>query len=193
MSFSAVQMARFAIKLASIMVDLSKDSPLKKVAKKEFATALYVLRDVNEESNIREGLNRALTHLESAYVNYLPNITTWDIWDPYMALHSKRTFANTLCLHISIIHYVLGNLSLSKKWLFRNLDTDGGIYFPTNILPVLTIQNEKSFYQEVCGTDSHILESMIFSSEIKYESHCRRYDPDEWGGYGPGCGGLYSG
>lgn len=193
MPITATQMAQFTIKLASVLGNLSKDSPLKKVANNEYNMALYVLKAVTEESNIREGLNRALTHLESAYVHYLPNITTWDIWDQYMALHSKRTFANTLCLYISIIHYVLGNLSVSKKWLLENLDTDGSIYFPKDILTILTIQDEKSFYIEVCGTDFPILENMIASSESKYKFESEWNDPDNWGGYGFGCGGLYSG
>lgn len=155
--------------------------------------AIHDLTMASDESNVREGLNRALTHLESAYVHYLPCIWTWDVWTPYLALHSKRTFANTLRIYISIIHYLLGNIPLSKMWLLEYLDTDGGIYFPKEILSVLGLQDEKSFYQEVCGADYSKLEGMIISSESKYEYESDKYDPDNWGGYGPGCGGLYSG
>lgn len=155
--------------------------------------AIHVLKMANEESNIREGLNRALTHLESAYIHYLPCITTWDIWTAYLALHSKRTFANTMCLYISIIHYSLSNFTLGKKWLLDNLDTDGSIYFPKEVLPVLGLQDEKAFYQDICGIDYPKLEGIIRASVRKYEYESNKYDPDDWGGYGPGCGGLYSG
>ena len=183
---------KIAAKLANILYALSQDSPLKKIAQNEYAMAICDLRNSKEESNIREALNRALTHLESAYINYLPCITTWDIWDQYSALYSKRSFANSMRIHIAILHYILGNISISKKWLF-SLDTDGEIYFPTDILSTLSIQDEDTFYKIVCGADYPELKGMIEGSERKYKFESDWKDPDNWGGYGPGCGGLYSG
>lgn len=183
---------KIAAKLASILYASSQDSPLKKIAQNEYAMAICDLRNANEESHIREALTRALTHLESAYVNYIPCITTWDIWNQYSALYSKRSFANSMCIYIAILHYTLGNTSISKKWLF-SMDTDGEICFPTDILPMLSIQDEDTFYKIVCGTDYSDLKGMIETSEQKYKSDSYWKDPDNWGGYGPGCESLYSG
>lgn len=56
------------IKMASIAVNALKDCPIKKTAKNELQIAIYIGSNVCNEINPREGVNRMLTHLESAFL-----------------------------------------------------------------------------------------------------------------------------
>lgn len=175
--------------VSRLLISLSKDSPLKNIASREFEMAKYILSSASSETNYRECLNRALTHLESSYVNFLPTITTWDILSYDRVLWSKRTFANNICLHIAIIHYILGNISISKKWLLDNLNVKGGIYFPKDIIGYLSISSGDSFYHVVCESDYQKLEAILRESDSNYDSIFGHDDPDDpdpgpiWGSY----------
>ena len=175
-------------KLALSLTSLAKDSPLKKLAKNEYNMALYVLESANDERSIREVINRALGHLESAFINF--PITTWDIWDRDTALWNKRTFANDICLHIAILHYMLGNNMIAKKWLLGNLNVMGSIDFPNQILESLSMNNESDFYKAVAGTEYTKIENLIQQSQCNWD---RVYDFDD-NDPGPALrGGCYSG
>lgn len=178
-------------KIASLLVSLSNNSPLKKVALGEYNMAAYVLQNIQDEQDLRETLNRSLTHLESAYIHYTPYITTWDIWDQYNALHGKKSFANTLCIYISIIHYVLGNVVASKKWLLENLDSGGSIDFPKEMIICLSLKSEDSFYKTVCGEDFCKFERIRTCSLQRYQASLD--EVDKYDGYGFNDGSLYSG
>ena len=154
--------------VSKLLISMSQDSPLKSIANQELEMAKYILSSASSEANCRECLNRALTHLESSYVNFLPTITTWDVLSRDRVLWSKRTFANSICLHIAIIHYILGNISISKKWLLDNLNEKGGIYFPKAILDSLSVSSEDSFYHLVCQSDYHKLETILRNSNRNY-------------------------
>lgn len=177
MPLTTSTIVKLASKLASLLLALSKESPLKKIAENEYRLAIYDLNMASEESNVREGLNRALTHLESAYAHYLPCITTWDIWDRDKVLWNKKTFANSMCLYIAIIHYVLGNISISQKWLIENLDDMGSIHFPTDILSFLSIKKEDEFYCKVFKEEYSKIENIISRSKGNWHS-VWDYDPD---------------
>lgn len=100
-------------KLAISLTSLAKDSPLANLAKNEYYMAVYILNSAKDEQHFREVINRALCHLESAFVNF--PITTLDVWDRDTALWEKKTFANSICLHIAILHYMLGNNLIAKN------------------------------------------------------------------------------
>ncbi len=170
MSVSLLTVSKVVISLGS----LAKDSPLKKLSKNEFNMALYILNSANSEQSIREAINRALVHLESAFINF--PITTWDIWDCDKVLWDKKTFANSICLYIAILHYVLGNYSIAKKWLIENLDVMGSISIPKEILKSLSMDNESDFYKAVAGTDYTKIENLIQQSECNWD---RVFDIDD--------------
>ena len=165
--------------VSKLLISMSQDSPLKSIANQELEMAKYILSSAGSEANCRECLNRALTHLESSYVNFLPTITTRDVWSRDRVLWSKRTFANSICLHIAIIHYILGNISISKKWLLDNLNEKGGIYFPKDIIGYLSISSEDSFYHVVCESDYQKLEAILRKSDSNYDSIFGRDDYDD--------------
>lgn len=182
-----ISILTFCSKVASSLALLAKDSPLNDMSKNEYNMALYILKDANEEKNIRDALNRALSHLESAFANF--RIKTWDIWDADRVLWEKRTFANSICLHIAILHYILDNETIAKKWLF-NLDVMGSVYFPNELLKTLSLNNETDFYRLVAGADFSHLEDIIQQSEHNWEI-AFDYDDDDPGPFLRG--GAYSG
>ncbi len=141
------------LSVSKMIANFSKESPLDKLAKQEYEMARYVLASANTESNYRECINRALTHLESAYAHYLPTIKTWDIWDKDKILSHKYAYANSICIHIAILHYILGNYSNSKKWLMENINVKGYIEFPEEIIGSFSITGSNSFYADVCKED----------------------------------------
>lgn len=169
MYLSFLSISKLAISLAS----LSKDSPLSSLAKNEYNMAVYILKSAKDEQSIREVVNRALCHLESAFVNF--PITTWDVWDRDTALWGKKTFANSICLHIAILHYMLGNNLIAKKWLFENLNVMGSITFPNDVLSSLSMTDESDFYKAVAGVEYTKIEDLISTSKYNYD---RAYDRD---------------
>lgn len=181
MSISILTIGKVAISLRT----LAKDCPLKKMAKNEFDMALYILSNANIETAFREAINRALGHLESAYANF--PITTWDIWDKDTALWGKKNFANSICLHIAILHYMLGNNNTAKKWLLENLDNMGSIEFPKNILGSLSMNVESDFYKAIAGKEYTRIENLIQQSEYNWD-RVYDHDPDDFL-----MGGIYSG
>lgn len=165
MSISLLTVSKIAISMAS----LAKESPLKRIAQNEYNIALYSLNSlssVKNEQSVREIINKALCHLESAFVNF--PITTWDIWDQDTALWNKRTFANSICLLIAVLNYMLGNYSIAKKWLLENLNTMGSVKFPNNILDALSMNDETDFYQAVAGVDCKKIEELVQRSKLNY-------------------------
>lgn len=167
-------------KIAICVYSLTKESPLKKNARKEFEVALYVLQTVQQESNYREGLNRALTHLESAYFLYISQISTWDIWDAHTVLWNKYTYANNICIYISIIHYVLGNVEIAKKWLLENLTVEGAIYFDRKLLKEIGFEDDTQYVIQVCGTDFEKYNAIKQKSLYNDESyHSSLYDDND--------------
>lgn len=178
-------------KIASLLISLSKDSPLKKVAQEEFTIALRDLAHSQYEQSLREPLNRALTHLESAYIHFLPCITTWDVWNQYSALHRKKSFSNTLCIYIAIIHYLLGNVVASKKWILENLDSGGSIDFPEEMLTCLSLTDEDSFYKAICGAEFEMFDNIRKCSIQRYQDSLD--EVDRYDGYGFNDGALYAG
>ncbi len=139
---------------------LSKESPLDKHSRTEYEIAVARLKSISLESNTRECLNSSLIHLESAFGSYEPK--TWDIWDKDRALWSKRTFKNSICILISIIHYLLGNQALAKQWLEDNLTDMGHIIFPAELLKELSIPDEDTFFDIIgCKETIKSLEASI--------------------------------
>ena len=156
-------------KVYSLLCSEKEDSPLRGMAERQFDLALYELETFKLESNPRECLNRALTYLGSAYVNYRPTIKTWDFFDSNKVLWHKRSFANTICLYIAIIHYVLGNKAVGKKWLLDNLDDMGSIYFPKGIIETLSLPSEETFYKDLCQDDYGQLKAILNRSDSNFQ------------------------
>lgn len=169
MNLSFLSISKLAISLTS----LAKDSPLTNLAKNEYYMAVYILNSAKDEQHIREVINRALCHLESAFVNF--PITTWDILDRDTALWEKKTFANSICLHIAILHYMLGNNLIAKKWLLENLNVMGSITFPNEILSSLSMADVSDFYKAVAGVDCKKIEELVQQSILNYD---RAFDRD---------------
>lgn len=127
-------------KIGVALSSLAKESPLNKAAKNEYDMAVFVLANIKEETNIREGINRALVHLESAFINYSPSL--WSVTE------SQITFMNSVCLLIALLHYLLGNNSIASQWLRDGIDTDGEVTFPQGALDGLCI-SEDDFYKKI--------------------------------------------
>ena len=158
------------INVSKALVLLSEDSPLESAAREQFNIAMYVLESFNDEQNHRECVNRVLTHIESAYALYVPTIKTWDIWDTDRALWGKRTYANSICMIISVLHYILGNYSVSKKWMIENLDEKGSIEVPNEILDCIPNSSLELFYKNVCKTkaDYQKIQDILSKSKNNY-------------------------
>ena len=66
-SYSAIS------KIVELVTTLTRECPLKKYSRNALNAAIADLNYLSYESNVREGLNRALGHLESAYHNFEPS------------------------------------------------------------------------------------------------------------------------
>lgn len=140
--------ASVLIKLVCILKSLAKDSPLKTVSKNELDAALRDINNIGSEKNSRECLNRVLVHLESAYSHYEPR--SWNLLDNEdRVLWSQRTYKNSICLAISIIHYYIGNRERAKQWLTDELDDRGWLEMPEGALNLLNKSSLKDFFQDV--------------------------------------------
>ena len=121
------------LKLVSIVYSLTKESPLKKVSKQELEAAVRETNNLKYESYPRECLNRVLCHLESAYSQFEPS--TWNFLDDEdRVLWEQRTYKNTICLSIAVIHFYLGNKERAKAWLSDELSEYGRGFFFRQVL-----------------------------------------------------------
>jgi len=136
------------IKLICILKSLAKESPLKNVSKNELDAAIREANNVEYENNQRECLNRVLVHLESAFSNYHPNSMVF-LDDENRVLWSQRTYKNSICLAIAVIHYYLGNRTRSKQWLTDELNDCGWLLMPDGALNLLNMGCTEDFFNEV--------------------------------------------
>lgn len=158
-------------KLAGLVLALTKDCPLKKISKNELNAAIDDLEHLNSYSNIREGLNSALVHLESAYHNFEPS--TWNFMDDKnKVLWAQRTYKNNICMTIAIIHYLLGNVALSKIWLTDKLSEYGSIWehMPDEVHELVGLNNTKDFFNSIFNDNGETYQSKKKSIELNYES-----------------------
>jgi hypothetical protein len=140
--------ASILLKLVCILKSLAKDSPLKAVSKNELNAALREINNVGSEKDTRECLNRVLVHLESAYSHYEPS--SWNLLDDEdRVLWSQRTYKNSICLAIAIIHYYIGNRDRSRQWLTDELDDCGWLEMPEGALNLLEMSCLKDFFKAV--------------------------------------------
>lgn len=158
-----------ALKFVSIIRSLTKDSPLKKVAMKELEAALRELSNLQYENHPRECLIRVLCHLESAFTHFEPS--TWNFLDNRDSLlWSQRTYKNTICLTIAVVHFYLGNKARAKFWLLDEISDYGGIYMPEDALTLLGFNTTKDFYIEVFGDKGEIYEQLEWRIKRHYEN-----------------------
>ncbi len=136
------------LKLICVLNSLAKESHLKNVSKNELDAAIREINNVKYENNSRECLNRVLVHLESAFSHYTPNSRAF-LDDENRVLWSQRTYKNSICLAIAVIHYYLGNLPRSKQWLRNELNDCGWLVMPNGALNLLNIGSTEAFFNAV--------------------------------------------
>lgn len=165
-------------KLISIVYSLSKKSPLKKVSKNELEAAIRDAEGLKYESNQRECLNRVLCHLESAYTHFEPK--TWNFLDDEnRVLWDQRTYKNSICMAIAVIHYILGNLSQSKRWISEELSEYGWINMPEGSLSLLGMNGYEDFFNSIFMDNGETYRQLEWSIKCHFNS---AYDD---GGYNP--------
>lgn len=106
-------------KIASVIATALKECPVKKMAAIELQNAIDISSNLCHEVNPREGLNRMLGHLETAYYAYINSMGTWDFWDYKKVMWGQAEIQNKICLYIALIHYALGNQKNVTTWLNR--------------------------------------------------------------------------
>lgn len=171
------------IKVVSWVMMALKECPLKKMSKNETEIAIYIAKNIKNELNPREGLNRMLTHMESAYIAYRKTMGTYNFADYERIMWGQAEILNELCLYIALVHYVLGNRKNSSLWLIENMCNKGPwricIKDPA-VLKEIGLINEnytdKEFYKEILGSDFDefykeiILPSDVHASNIREEN-----------------------
>lgn len=183
----AIESLTIGAKVASLVITCLKESSLKGVAKMEAEMAILICKDLVYEENPREGLNRALTHLESAIGAYSKTIGTWDIWDKDRALWPQYEIYNKVCVLIAIVHYALGNIDLVKVWLIDRMSYRGPWKIETNTedFHELGISNKNSFdetlYKHLLGNEySKFQEKVIKPSATFYEITFSSDNDNNW-------------
>lgn len=153
------------LKLVSIVYSLTKESPLKKVSKQELEAAVRETNNLKYESYPRECFNRVLCHLESAYSQFEPS--TWNFLDDEdRVLWEQRTYKNTICLSIAVIHFYLGNKERAKAWLSDELSEYGWIFMPNESLDLLGFSSTKDFFNAVFGDNGETYEQKEWAIKI---------------------------
>lgn len=154
-------------------VNALAECPVKKIAKNELQMAIYVGKNVCNEINPREGLNRMLTHLESAFINYVKSMAEWDFFDYKKVKWSQAEIQNKICVYIALAHYVLGNQKNVSVWLINNMSAEGPwkIYCDGDLRD-LGFQDESvfdmDFYKKILGNDyEQFYEKVICPSNIR--------------------------
>lgn len=159
------------IKIASVIVNTLKESQVKKIAQNELAIAINIGQHIQDDYNPREGLNRMLTHLESAYVHSLTDLGTWDIWDRKKIMWNQWTSLNRICLIIVTIHYMLGNTSNATRWLLENMSNAGSCDFYDAYMKELGFNNSEDFYKGILGDKYPIFyDKVLKSSRLQEQS-----------------------
>lgn len=161
------------IKIGTVVKSLMGDSPLNKASKKELEAAQYVLSCLNGDSNIREGLNRVLVHLESAYGLFEPHTYNF-LDDEDKVLWDKRTYKNNLCIVISAIHMYLGNKYEAKCWLEDKLSEKGWISAFSMSLPMYN--STKDLFYAVYGENETYYK---FDRSVEYNHELALHADDD--------------
>lgn len=148
-----------AIKLISLVHSLTRESPLKKVSRNELEAAIREIKNLKCEKRPRECLNKALCHLESAYSQF--ELSTWNFLDDEVrVLWDQRTYKNTICLAIAVIHFYLDNKERAKAWLSDELSEYGWIFMPNQALNLLEFSSTKDFFNAVYGDNGETYEQI---------------------------------
>lgn len=156
------------LKLITLVRSLAPESPLKKVSRKELEAAILDINKLEYENNPRECLNRVLTHLESAYSQFEPS--TWDFLDDEdRVLWAQRTYKNSLCLAIAVIHLYLGNKKMAKAWLTDELSLYGWIFMPDKSLDILGFNDTKEFFNAVFEDNGETYDMIEHATRFHHE------------------------
>lgn len=165
-----------AIKLISLVHSLTRESPLKKVSRNELEAAIREINNLKYENRPHECLNRTLCHLESAYSQFEPS--TWNFLDDEnRVLWDQRTYKNTVCLAIAVIHFYLGNKKRAKTWLSDELSEYGWIFMPDEALNLLEFCSTKDFFNAVYGDNGETYEQIEWAIKIHND---QAYDDSGW-------------
>lgn len=138
------------LKLISVVYSLTQESPLRRVSKNELKAAVREVNNLKYWDNQRECLNGVLGHLESAYSQFEPgNILTVFFGDEDAMLWDQRTYKNSICMTIAIIHFVLGNVNRAKVWLSEELSEKGWVEMPVSSLELLGFNKIEDFFNAI--------------------------------------------
>ncbi len=146
-------------KIVPIVVNALKECPVRKMAAIELRNALDIGNDICNEVNPREGLNRMLGHLETAYNVYVGTMGTWDILDYKKVMWRQAEIQNEICLYIALLHYALGNQKNVSKWLIGRMSVEGpwqvslGTGYDLQEVGVLSGGVNLDFYKELLKED----------------------------------------
>ena len=156
------------LKLIGLVHSLALESPLKTVSRKELEAAILDINRLEYENNPRECLIRVLVHLESAYCQFEPS--TWNFLDDEVRiLWSQRTYKNSICLAIAVIHLCLGNKKKAKLWLSDELSEYGWIFMPNKSLDLLGFNDTKEFFNAVFDDNGETYEMITHVIRFHHE------------------------
>ena len=130
---------KLAIDVALSVIKALKEETFSTIFNNEIESAEIIGRTINQESDIRDGLNRILTHLETAYISYTKSIGEFNlsaIIDYDGVVYKKASKLNKICEGIALVHYKLGNIEVAQQWLYKM--SKYGKYF-----------HSKSFYETI--------------------------------------------
>ena len=138
------------LKLISVVYSLTQESPLRRVSKNELKAAVREVNNLKCWDNQRECLLGVLGHLESAYSQFEPgNILAVIFGGEDAMLWDQRTYKNSICMTIAIIHYVLGNVDCAKVWLTEELSDKGWVEMPDCSLELLGFNKIEDFFNAI--------------------------------------------
>lgn len=163
--------------VAKFIIQSLQQNTFSRQADNEIAAAKIICDTINEEESRRDGLNRVLCHLESAYMAYSECVKTIDILDHESIIYRKAGKPNMICESIAAIHYDMGNIEVARTWLLNYMRSDG------------EYNRSIHFYKAILGEDFRSFEDNILSISDKHFDSIRSTREmviERESGWGPG-------
>lgn len=163
--------------VARFFIQSLQQNTFSRQADNEIAAAKIICDTINEEENRRDGLNRVLCHLESAYMAYSKCVKTIDILDHESIIYKKAGKLNMICESLAAIHYDIGNIEVARTWLLNYMRSDG------------EYNQSIHFYKAILGEDFHSFENNILRiSDGHFDSIRSTHEMaiERESGWGPG-------
>lgn len=88
----------------------------------------------------------------------------------------QRTYQNDLRIMMAVLHYALGNVDITRKWL-EELTDYGWIHIPNEAFDLLGFASPNDFFRKVFNTNEDIYATLQRCTKVNNENAIGLHDP----------------